>query len=815
MDKAKLIETLKGRILILDGATGTQLQLRGMPEGVCPELWCLDNPGPLTEIHQAYRAAGSDVVYACTFGANRVKLAEYGAADVVSVNRRLAELAKKAVPDCWVAGDLAPTGRFVEPFGPVPFEEAVAIYKEQVQGLIAGGVDLFVIETMMDIQETRAALIAVRESTDAFCMVTMTYEPSGRTLNGTDPLSALVTLQALGADAVGCNCSTGPKEMLEIIRAIKPYAKVPLVAKPNAGLPKLKEGRTVFEMQPAEFGAYAKDFAAAGVNIMGGCCGTTPEFIASLSCGFAGLVPMPPAIEALSALSSARRTLLIRENRPTVIIGERINPTGKKQLQAELKEGQLSFVRQAAREQEQAGAEILDVNVGMPGIDEAAVSNKVVGFLATQSDLPLCIDSSDIRTLQSSLRLYPGRALINSISGEPGRLEALAPLAAKYGAMVVLLPLEGGGVPMQARERTAIIANLRTRLEAHGFSKEDMIVDGLTMAVSADSGAARETLATLAWCRASGLKTVLGVSNVSFGLPERRYINAGFMAMAIANGLTMAIANPMIPELTALKLAADVLTGRDQNAQRFIAFAAGASAPPGAAPAGAGKGAAAAPATPAEKVSQAVLEGQKEEIQALIRAALEGGVPAQSLVDECMIPAIQRVGVLFEQKVYFLPQLIASAEAMQRGFALIEPILKEGSSVAKSKGRVVMATIQGDIHDIGKNIVCLLLRNNGFEVIDLGKDVRQEVLIAALEREKPDVVGLSALMTTTMVNMKAAVEMARVRGIQTPFMVGGAVVTESFAEAIGAHYSSDGVSAVRLAERLIAARACQRDVKGG
>jgi len=801
MDKAKLLELIRRRVLLLDGATGTELQKRGMPQGVCPELWCLENPGPLTEIHRAYRSAGSDVVYACTFGANRLKLAEYGTHDVAGVNRCLAELARKAVPGCFVAGDLAPTGRFVEPFGPLPFEEAVGIYKEQVRGLLEGGVDLFVIETMIDIQETRAALIAVRELTEAFCMVTMTYEASGRTLNGTDPLSALVTLQALGADAVGCNCSTGPGEMLEIIRALKPYAKVPLVAKPNAGLPVLRDGRTVFEMGPAEFGAYAKAFLEAGVNIMGGCCGTTPEFIAALRDGFEGVAPQPPAVRALGALSSARRTLVLRDGGPTVIIGERINPTGKKQLQAELKEGQLAFVRQAAREQEQAGAEVLDVNVGMPGIDEAAVSNKVVGFLATTTDLPLCIDSADVRTIESSLRLYPGRALINSISGEPGKLEALAPLAARYGAMFILLPLEGGGVPAQARERTAVIEKLCSRLAEYGFGKEDMIVDGLTMAVSADPRAGRETLDTLAWCRRSGLRTILGVSNVSFGLPERRFVNAGFMAMAIAQGLTMAIANPMIQELTALKLAADVLTGRDPKAQRFIEFATA-----GAPPAPAGKTAPPLAATPAEKVRQAVIEGLREEIQPLASAALDSGVSPQDLVDGFMVPAIQQVGALYEQKVYFLPQLIASAEAMQRGFSVVEPILKASSSAQQVKGRVLMATVQGDVHDIGKNIVCLLLRNNGFEVLDLGKDVKHETLIAAIERERPDLVGLSALMTTTMVNMRTAIEMARGRGIKAPFLIGGAVVTDDFAASVGAHYAGDGVAAVKTAERLLAGR---------
>lgn len=810
MDKSQIIKRLAERVLVLDGATGTQLQLRGMPEGVCPELWCLENPGPITAIHQAYQAAGSDIVYACTFGANRVKLAEYGETDVVAVNRRLAQLAKQAVPDCLVAGDIAPTGQFIEPFGPTPFEEAVEIYKEQVRGLIEGGVDCFVIETMMDIQEARAALIAVRELTDAFCMVTMTYEASGRTLNGTDPLTALITLQSLGADAVGCNCSTGPAEMLEVIKACKPYAKVPLVAKPNAGLPQLKDGRTVFAMGPEEFGGFASAFAAAGVNLMGGCCGTTPEHIAALSQAIKGLKSELPRVNAISAISSARRTLLMPAGGPTLVIGERINPTGKKQLQAELKEGKFALVRQFAREQEHAGAEILDVNVGMPGINEAATSNQVVGLLATLSDLPQCIDSSDVATIESSLRRYPGRALLNSISGEPGRLEALAPIAAKYGAMFILLPIVEGGVPMTAAERTAIVKGLYERLVPYGFDKSDIVVDGLAMAVSADPTAARETLATLSWCRDFGLKTVLGLSNVSFGLPERRFINAGFMAMCVNAGLSMAIANPMSPELMALKLAADVLAGRDLNARRWLDFAATATITTNITSGGAGGGGqtgASANLSPAEKVRAAVIEGQKDDIQNLIDAALSSGVSAQTLVDECMIPGIERVGELYEAKTYYLPQLIASAETMSQGFVTLEPKLKEAGGATKAKGRILMATVQGDIHDIGKNIVNLMLKNNGFEVIDLGKDVKHEQLITAMKQHQPDIVGLSALMTTTMVGMQTAIDLARSEGLSTPFMVGGAVVTPGFAESIGAHYSSDGVDAVKVAEQILASRA--------
>ncbi len=803
MSRERIAEIMQKRVMVLDGATGTQLQLRGMPEGVCPELWCIENPGPIQDIHRAYRDAGSDVVYSCTFGGNRYKLEEYGESNVIGVNRKLVEIAREAVGEnCLIAGDIAPTGKMIAPFGEVPFEEAVEIYKEQVRGLLEGGVDLFVIETMMDIQEARAALIAVRELSDAFCMVTMTYEESGRTLNGTDPITALVTLQALGADAVGCNCSTGPVDMLKVIKSMKPYATIPLVAKPNAGLPQLRDGKTVFDMGPAEFGSFADKFIAGGVGIMGGCCGTTPEHIGALSRELGSKEPVAPLIDSLSAVSSARQTLKIDKDGPVLIIGERINPTGKKDLQAELAEGKLSIVRKFAKEQEKRGANLLDVNVGMPNIDEKATSNKVVDFLSTISDLPLAIDSSDIDTIESSLRRYPGRALLNSISGEPGKLEALAPIAAKYGAMFILLPIKGRSVPKTAQERQQVVEELFNQARQYGITKDDIVVDALAMAVSADQSAARETLDTIRWCSEEfGVRTVLGLSNVSFGLPERRWVNAAFMAMNAASGLTMAIANPDSAELMAVKMASDVLCARDKDATNYIKFASTVSLTTTTAEASTAGAQKQAAETPAEKVMEAVIEGNRDDITAIIQAALDSGCSCTELVDDCMIPAIQKVGDLYDKKIYFLPQLIASAEAMKKGFELLEPMLAQGGQ--QSKGKILFATVQGDIHDIGKNIVCLMLKNNGFDVIDLGKDVKHADLLSAIEEHQPDIVGLSALMTTTMVNMEDAIKLAREHGQECPFMVGGAVVTRDYAKSIGAHYSKDGVEAVKVAEELI------------
>ncbi len=800
--RQKILQRIRRGVLILDGATGTELQARGMPQGVSPEVYALNNPGAIKEVHRGYLGAGADVLYSCTFGANRFKLAQYGVSDAHDMNRRLAALARDACGATGlVAGDIGPTGRFVEPFGDLGFEEAVACYREQVQGLLAGGVDLIVIETMIDIQETRAALVAVKECGDIFTVVTMTYDTAGRTLGGTDPVSALITLQALGADAVGCNCSAGPKEMIPLIAQMKPYARVPLVAKPNAGLPRLKDGKTFFDMGPREFAGFARGFVEAGANLLGGCCGTTPEHIRALSQECSSLKPEPPRVKSISALSSHGRTVFLERGAPLTVIGERINPTGKKALQEELRRGAFSLVSSFAREQVIRGASILDVNVGMPGIDEKEVLPRAVRQLSLSTDAPLCIDTSRLDALEAALRIYPGRALINSISGEEHVLEERLSLAARYGAMFILLPLAGGSLPRTSAQRRGIVQSVYARARRHGFTKDDIIVDALTMAVSADGSAALETLETIRWCSSRfNTHTVVGLSNVSFGLPERKWVNASFLAMGAACGLSCAIANPEVVELMNVKRAVDVLAGSDRDAAAFIAhFSAAAQqpAPPSGITVTVGV---------EERIQRAVIEGARDGIRAMVEEALAQGRSARSLVDGVMIPAIRKVGELYEQKIYFLPQLIASAETMKLGFELLEPRLKGEGAGTGSRGRIILATVKGDIHDIGKNIVGLMLKNNGFEVVDLGKDVDHDALIAAAREHDPDIVGLSALMTTTMMSMQEAVTRMRDAGIACAVMVGGAVVTRDFAESIGAAYAQDGVEAVRVSEGLIAAK---------
>jgi 5-methyltetrahydrofolate--homocysteine methyltransferase len=797
MHRQEFTERCRAGLLLLDGATGTELIKRGMPRGVCPEKWVLENPHAIRDVQQACRTAGSDIVYACTFGANRMKLAEFGLADSChEMNRELARISKDAVGTGLVFGDIAPTGSMVEPFGELAFEEAVDVYRQQMAALIEGGVDGFVIETMMDIQEARAALIAARELCDLPVMVSMTYGEDGRTLTGTDPLSALITLQALGADAVGCNCSTGPANMLEFVKLMKPYAKVPLLAKPNAGQPKLVNGETVFDMDAEEFASFLPKFIAAGVNLFGGCCGTTPEYIAAVKQAAGGLQIQPPLKKAISAVSSARAVSFMGEAFPVAVVGERINPTGKKKLKEDLREGKFSLVRQFATEQTSAGAALLDVNMGMSGIDEKAMMLQAVSLLSRVSDTPLCLDSSNPEVMEAALRLYPGRALVNSISAEKARLEKMLPVAAKYGAMIILLPLTDDEIPPTAAGRAKVVEQLFAEAQKYGYEKEDVAVDGLVMAVSADQSAASETIKTVEWAsKEFGVNTIIGASNVSFGLPARNWINAAFFAMAIGRGLSMVIINPMEELIMSLKLAGDALTGRDKNMLAYLARFADAP-----------KEAATAKATsadPKQAVHDCVVRGEEDNITGAVKAALAAGAKPSELVDNFLIPAINKVGELFDRKKYFLPQLMMSADTMRKAFAVLEPLLKRDGT-QKAAEKIVIATVKGDIHDIGKNLVALMLRNYGFDVIDLGKDVPAEKILDAAEAEGAKIVGLSALMTTTMIEMKTVIDLAKARGLSLKFMIGGAVVDENYSREIGANgYGADALASVRLAQEWL------------
>ncbi len=799
MNKNEFKEFLGRGLVILDGATGTELAKRGMPGGVCPELWCIENREAVKDLQEKYISAGSDIIYTPTFGGNKCKLAEFGLEErAYEINFTLAAMSKQNAGSVLVFGDIAPTGRFIEPFGDMPFEEAVILYKEQAKALYDGGVDGFVIETMLDIQEARAALIAVNEICDLPVMVSMTYEKDGRTLNGTDPVSALITLQSLGADAVGCNCSTGPSDMMKVIKAMKEYARVPLLAKPNAGMPRLVNGVTSFDMGPAEFASSVEDFISAGANLFGGCCGTTPEHIAAAAGKAHGKKTYFTVSGNFSAVSSARGNSVMGKGRPFAVVGERINPTGKKALQAELREGKTGIVQDFALEQQIKGASVLDVNMGLSGIDEKEMMLKAVRLLSKTSNLPLCIDSTDPEVVEAALRIYPGRALVNSISAEKERIEKTLPIAARYGAMFILLPLNDRGIPVTLEERKNIVEFILEESAKYGYSKDDIVVDGLVMTVSSDKNAALMTLDLIEWCsREKGINTICGLSNVSFGLPSREGINSSFLAMAMSRGLTMAIANPASAMLMDTVFSCDALSGRDKNLSRYVERFSGS---------GEKIAAVNTELSPDKLVYEAVLRGWDDRIGSAVQNAIDSGIEPQRLVDEFLIPAITLVGDKYERKEYFLPQLIMSADTMRKAFAVLEPLLSKTGSASKA-GKIVIATVKGDIHDIGKNIVALMLRNYGFDVVDLGKDVPADAIIDAAAESKTDIVALSALMTTTMTEMPVVINLARERGLKTRFMIGGAVVDQNYADQIGADgYSRDAMEAVKLAKVLMESR---------
>lgn len=793
---------LQNKIAILDGATGTMLQKRGMPAGVSPEQYCLDHPEAIRGLQSEYLEAGTDILCSPTFGANRIKLKNYGLENKVrEINLGLAghSLAVARAAGRLVAGEIGPTGIFFRPFGETSFEEGFEIFREQAQALCDAGVDLLILATMLDIQETRIALLAAKSVAKIPVIASMTFDENGRTLTGSDPLTCLNILQSLGADAFGVNCSSGPDRMLEVIRQVNAYAAIPLMAKPNAGLPVVENGHTVFPMDADTFNQFTAAFRDAGVSMLGGCCGTTPDHIRKVAETLKGQKPRPvPRQEGLLLLSSPRKTVAASptNQEPLRVVGERINPTGKPGLQAELREGRLDTVKRFASEQKAAGADVLDVNVGMPGIDEKAVMLKAVEELAVASDLPLCIDSSRPDVIEAAVRAYPGRVLVNSLSAEAHKLEKLLPVLRQYGPAFIALPVDDEGVPEMPAERIAVLEKILNACRQQGVPAENAVVDGLVLTVSANPEHARSTLKTIRYVSGElKLNTVMGLSNVSFGLPGREHINSAFFAMAASQGLSMVIANPSAPLLMEAKRAADLLNGRDPSGRKYIAAAAG--APPTAkGPAAPGR------AQTGDPIREAVLGGEKEAIVEVLEAALGQGREAFDLVRQHLIPAIQTVGEKYDRREYFLPQLIAAAETMERGVQFLTPKLSRENRGRKAVG--VIATVKGDVHDIGKKIVSLLLRNNGYEIMDLGKSVDEDTIVAKALEAKADFIGLSALMTTTMSEMETVIQKARRQGYAGKIILGGAVVTQKFAEEVGADgFAPDANKAVELLARLL------------
>ncbi len=860
MNKAEWKEYCHNKYILLDGATGSNLMKAGMPVGVCPEKWILDHPQTLIDLQKAYVAAGSNIIYAPTFTANRVKLQEYGLyEEQASMIQELVELSKKAADGkALIAGDITMTGKQLAPVGSMQLEELIDIYKEQIILLEKAGVDLLAIETMMSLAETRAAVIAAKEVSELPVLVTMTFEPSGRTLFGSDAKTAAIVLESLGVDALGVNCSTGPADMANIIREMAEVTSIPLIAKPNAGMPAaMPDGSTAYNMSVEEFVVEIDELIEAGAEILGGCCGTDPSFIKALYEKLERKTPKcneskenkvidnesnnnKPEVDQstndqltdkksanLRFLTSERKTLSFGLNDRFIIVGERINPTGKKLLQADLRDGNLNRVLDFVEEQEACGAEILDINLGMSGIDEKAMMLRVLEEVQGVTNLPLSLDSSHVDVLEAALRHYPGRALVNSVSYETEKIEKLLPIVKKYGAMFILLPLSDNGLPKSIEEKQEIIEKVCERAFALGMKKEDIIVDGLVTTIGANPNAAAETLQTIRYCREKGLATICGLSNISFGMPARTYVNSTFLTLAIQAGLTMAIANPNQELLVVSALATDLLLSKEGADLKYVEFASTL------APVDVKKASltyekeassanmnvdlsAVSPEASQMKdfdqasqnylntVKDAVLKGNRSGIAQLTRKALDIGISPQDLLNHALLPAITLVGEYFDKKKYFLPQLIAGAEAMKNAIQVLEPLLASENRQEKMPV-IVVATVEGDIHDIGKNLVAMMLKNHGYQVIDLGKDVPAEVIVNAARENNAKVIGLSALMTTTMQRMRDVVNLVKETEFEGKIMIGGAVITPEYAEEIHADaYAEDAADAVRAVKKLLA-----------
>ncbi|GAB6112648.1 homocysteine S-methyltransferase family protein [Desulfomicrobium salsuginis] len=788
-----------GNILIFDGGMGSLLQRRGLRPGQSPEEFGMARPEVVSAIHGEYARAGARVVTTNTFGATRHKLP--AGLDVFEVNETMARAARQAVGEgVFVAGSVGPTGKMVEPLGDITFRGLVEIFKEQIRGLVAGGVDLILAETQFDLAEARAVVVAAREVCDLPVGVSMTFE-GGVSLTGTSPEVFARTMENMGVDLIGSNCSAGPEELILVARAILASCSAPVLIEPNAGLPELVDGATVFRLPPDPFAATVSTLAADGVACLGGCCGTTPEHIRALSALCGDRPVARPAFEDRPCLTVTSRSVAVDFgfDRPCRIIGERINPTGKAELAAQLQRLETRQVLTFAEEQIVAGADLLDVNVGAPMVDETRMLPLAVRALTSAHAAPLCLDSSNPDAIRAALEAYPGSALVNSISGEAERMETLGPLCRDYGAPFILLPLKGRKLPVTASERLAIIEELLAKAEELRIPRRLILVDALALTVSSKPEAAKACLEVIRHCRERwGLGSTMGLSNISFGLPARDLINSTFLAMAMGAGMTSFIANPNTARLRESLAAGEVLLGRDRQASSFIAAYSGWT--PGAS---AGPAVAATAEEEGSPVFTAVMKGQKDRIADLLAGRIAEGADPFALVDGEMIPAIARVGEKYERKEYFLPQLLLCAETMQTGFDSIRHLLvREGQ---EARDTVVMATVEGDIHDIGKNIVCLMLRNFGYNVVDLGKDVAAADIVAAAVEHGASVIGLSALMTTTMVRMEDTVRLVRERGLTCRVMVGGAVVTRAYADMIGAHgYADDAVAAVRVATQLCA-----------
>ena len=794
-----ILQYLKNNILYLDGGMGTLLQARGLAAGEMPERWNLSHAEEIVAIHKQYFNAGSNVVNANTFGANCLKFGEDELDAIIAAaiaNARRAAAESEGEQPKWVALDIGPTGRMLAPYGDLDFEDAVSVFAQTVRLGVRHGADLIFIETMSDSYETRAALLAAKENSNLPVFVSCAFGEDGKLMTGADPCAMVAMLEGMGADAIGINCSFGPRKLMNVIEEYLKYASIPVIFKPNAGLPTVKEGKTVYDLAPDDFAADMADAVNFGVRAVGGCCGTTPDYIKELVQKTANMKPLPITKKNITCVSSYTHAVIF--DKEPILIGERINPTGKKRFKEALKTGDVDYILHEGITQAEAGVHILDVNVGLPEIDEVAMLQNAVCRLQEVTDLPLQIDTSDPVAMEAALRRYNGKAMINSVNGKKESMHSVFPLVKKYGGLVVALTLDESGIPTRAEERVAIAERILKAAAEYGIDKKDIIFDPLALTVSADGTAAKETLRAVSIIKNElGCHTSLGVSNVSFGLPQRDIINSTFFALALGKGLSAAIMNPYSSEMMKTYYAFRALDGQDENCGAYIAFAQNlptleAVSNPA--------HAVAATKEEGSELQKAVIKGLRERAAALTKEELKTRAPLD-VVQADIIPALDVVGDGFEKKTVYLPQLLMAAEAAKAAF---EEVKLHLPAAANNGVAVVLATVKGDIHDIGKNIVKLLLENYGFAVSDLGRDVSPETIVKEVVRLHAPLVGLSALMTTTVPAMEETIRQLRKSAPWCRIVVGGAVLTSEYADTIGADkYAKDAMETVRYAETFL------------
>lgn len=801
----KVLEYLKDNLVYLDGGMGTLLQEKGLLPGELPERWNISHPDIIVEIQKAYFDAGTNIVCTNTFGANSLKFDDEELQRIVEAAVKNAKRAKQesvGTQEKFIALDVGPVGKLLKPYGDLDFEEAMGIYAKTVRIGAACGVDLIYIETMNDSYDTKAALLAAKENCELPVFVSNAYGEDGKLMTGATPAAMVAMLEGMHADAIGANCSLGPKQLKGVVEEYLEYASVPVLLKPNAGLPRSENGQTVYDVYPDEFSNDLLEYAKAGVRILGGCCGTTPDYIRATVEKTQHITPKPVTDKKKTLISSYTHVVEFKES--PILIGERINPTGKKRFKEALRNYDIDYILGEGLTQQEKGAHVLDVNVGLPEIDEVEMLKKVCFELQAIIDLPLQIDTTNVEAMEAALRQYNGKAMINSVNGKEEVMAEIFPLVQKYGGLVVCLTLDEDGIPDNAEKRVEIAEKIMKRAAEYGIDKKDLIFDTLAMTVSADSNAALATLQSLNIIKNKlGCHTSLGVSNVSFGLPNREIITAAFFTIALENGLSAAIMNPNAGEMMKSYYSFRALHGLDDNCTDYIEnignYASVALAEAGSGSENKGSDASSGSMDFESELQRAIVKGLKEQAANLTVQMLETTKPLD-IVNEQIIPALDIVGKGFENKTMYLPQLLMSAEASQCAFEQIKKTMEHNAEETVNRGKFVIATVHGDIHDIGKNIVKLILENYGFDVYDLGKDVPPEKIVDMVVKQKAPYVGLSALMTTTVPAMEETIKQLRTKAPWAKVVVGGAVLTQEYADSIGAdYYAKDAMATVRYA----------------